>query len=72
MRSITGLRHVSLPAADVVRSSDWHERVLGFVPILMEEEGWDWLCVSGLAVRRTKSWAGCGAEGRRASRGGGL
>ena len=38
MLTITGLHHVSLPAADVVRSSDWYERVLGFVPILMEED----------------------------------
>jgi catechol 2,3-dioxygenase-like lactoylglutathione lyase family enzyme len=37
MPHITGLHHVSLPAADVMRSSDWYERVLGFVPILMEE-----------------------------------
>ena len=36
--NITGLHHVSLPAAEVVRSSDWYERVLGFVPILMEED----------------------------------
>jgi catechol-2,3-dioxygenase len=36
--AITGLHHVSLPAADVERSSDWYERVLGFVPILMEED----------------------------------
>jgi catechol 2,3-dioxygenase-like lactoylglutathione lyase family enzyme len=38
MPEITGLHHVSLPAADVVRSSDWYERVLGFAPILMEED----------------------------------
>jgi hypothetical protein len=37
MRSITGL-HRQPAAADVVRSSDWYERVLGFVPILMEED----------------------------------
>jgi catechol 2,3-dioxygenase-like lactoylglutathione lyase family enzyme len=37
MLTITGLHHVSLPAADVERSSDWHERVPGFVPILMAE-----------------------------------
>jgi catechol 2,3-dioxygenase-like lactoylglutathione lyase family enzyme len=38
MPQITGLHHVSLPTADVARSSDWFERVLGFVPVLMEEE----------------------------------
>jgi catechol 2,3-dioxygenase-like lactoylglutathione lyase family enzyme len=38
MPNITGLHHVSLPAADVARSSDWYERVFGFVPILMEED----------------------------------
>jgi catechol 2,3-dioxygenase-like lactoylglutathione lyase family enzyme len=38
MLTSTGLHHVSLPAAEVVRSSDWYERVLGLVPILMEEE----------------------------------
>ena len=32
MLTITGLHHVSVPAADVVRSSDWYERVLGFAP----------------------------------------
>jgi catechol 2,3-dioxygenase-like lactoylglutathione lyase family enzyme len=38
MPDITGLHHVTLPAADVVRSGDWYERVLGFVPVLMEED----------------------------------
>jgi catechol 2,3-dioxygenase-like lactoylglutathione lyase family enzyme len=38
MPQITGLHHVSLPTADVARSSDWFERVLGFVPVLMEED----------------------------------
>jgi catechol 2,3-dioxygenase-like lactoylglutathione lyase family enzyme len=38
MPHITGLHHVSLPAADVAHSSDWYERVLGFVPVLMEED----------------------------------
>jgi hypothetical protein len=28
MLAITGLHHVSLPAAGVVRGSDWYERVL--------------------------------------------
>jgi hypothetical protein len=38
MLTTAGLHHVSLPAADVVHSSDRHERVPGLAPILMEED----------------------------------
>jgi catechol 2,3-dioxygenase-like lactoylglutathione lyase family enzyme len=35
---ISGLHHVSLPATDVLRSSDWFERVFGFSCVLIREE----------------------------------
>jgi catechol 2,3-dioxygenase-like lactoylglutathione lyase family enzyme len=38
MPDIVGLHHLSLPASDCMRSSDWYERVLGFARVLVEEE----------------------------------
>jgi len=38
MPQISGLHHVSLPATDVLRSSDWFERVFGFRCVLIREE----------------------------------
>ena len=38
MEQISGFHHVTLPAMDVERSSDWYERVFGFECVLMEEE----------------------------------
>ena len=38
MPATTGLHHVSLPAADVVRQSGWHERVPGLRALLMAED----------------------------------
>lgn len=34
---ISGYHHVSLPVPDVLASSDWYERVFGFVRVLIEE-----------------------------------
>jgi catechol 2,3-dioxygenase-like lactoylglutathione lyase family enzyme len=34
---ISGYHHVSLPVADALGSSDWYERVFGFVRVLIEE-----------------------------------
>jgi len=38
MPQISGYHHVSLPAADVLRSGDWYERVFGFSRVLIEED----------------------------------
>lgn len=38
MPQIFGFHHVSLPASDPDRSSDWYERVFGFERLLIEEE----------------------------------
>jgi catechol 2,3-dioxygenase-like lactoylglutathione lyase family enzyme len=38
MAQIRGFRHVSLPASDLDRSSDWYERVFSFRRILIEED----------------------------------
>ena len=38
MPQISGLHHVSLPATDALRSSDWFERVFGFRCVLIREE----------------------------------
>jgi len=38
MPSILGFHHVSLPASDPDRSSDWYERVFGFERVLIEED----------------------------------
>ena len=38
MPNILGFHHVSLPASDPDRSSDWYERVFGFERVLIEEE----------------------------------
>ena len=38
MPQIWGLHHVSVPATDVLRSSDWFEQVFGFSCILIEED----------------------------------
>ncbi len=38
MPDIVGLHHRSLPASDCVISSDWYERVPGFIRVLVEEE----------------------------------
>jgi len=38
MVQISGLHHVSLPASNPERSSDWYERVFGFNRILIEED----------------------------------
>ena len=35
---ITGLHHVCWPTTDVLRSSDWFERVFGFSCVLIREE----------------------------------
>ena len=36
--SVRGVHHVTVPATDVIRSRDWYANVLGFDPILDEEE----------------------------------
>ncbi len=38
MPRISGYHHVSLPAADVLRTGDWYERVFGFARVLIEED----------------------------------
>ena len=38
MTQICGFHHVSLPASDLDRSSDWYERVFGFRRVLIEED----------------------------------
>ena len=38
MAEIAGFHRVCLPAVDVLRSSDWYERVFGFECVLIEEE----------------------------------
>jgi catechol 2,3-dioxygenase-like lactoylglutathione lyase family enzyme len=38
MAQISGFHHVSLPASDLDRSSDWYERVFGFECVLVEED----------------------------------
>jgi catechol 2,3-dioxygenase-like lactoylglutathione lyase family enzyme len=38
MPQISGLHHVTLPATDALRSSDWFERVFGFRCVLIREE----------------------------------
>jgi catechol 2,3-dioxygenase-like lactoylglutathione lyase family enzyme len=38
MAQICGFHHVSLPASDLDRSSDWYERVFGFERVLIEED----------------------------------
>jgi len=38
MPQISGIHHVSLPATDVMRSTDWFERVFGFSCLLIKEE----------------------------------
>ena len=38
MTQICGFHHVSLPASDLDRSSDWYERVFGFQRVLIEED----------------------------------
>jgi catechol 2,3-dioxygenase-like lactoylglutathione lyase family enzyme len=38
MAQICGFHHVSLPASDLDRSGDWHERVFGFQRVLIEED----------------------------------
>jgi len=35
---ILGLHHVTLPATDAIRSSDWFELVFGFSSVLIKEE----------------------------------
>lgn len=48
MSVISGFHHVKLPVADVSRSRDWYERVLGFQVMLeFVDEG----VVTGLALR---------------------
>jgi hypothetical protein len=37
MPSLTGIHHVSVPTSDLLASSDWYERVLGFATLLIEE-----------------------------------
>ena len=34
---MTGIHHVTVPASDLLASSDWYARVLGFETILIEE-----------------------------------
>jgi catechol 2,3-dioxygenase-like lactoylglutathione lyase family enzyme len=38
MAQICGFHHVSLPASDLDRSSDWYERVFSFRRVLIEED----------------------------------
>jgi len=38
MTQICGFHHVSLPASDLDRSSDWYEGVFGFRRVLIEED----------------------------------
>ena len=38
MTRICGFHHVSLPASDLDRSSDWYEHVFGFERVLIEED----------------------------------
>ena len=38
MVQICGFHHVSLPASDLDRSSDWYQRVFGFDCVLIEED----------------------------------
>jgi glyoxylase I family protein len=38
MPQISGYHHVSLPAADVLRTGDWYERVFGFTRVMIEED----------------------------------
>ena len=38
MAQISGFHHVSLPASDLDRSSDWYERVFSFRRVLIEED----------------------------------
>jgi len=53
---ICGFHHVSLPARDLDRSSDWYERVFGFERILIEE---DEACVTMIMLEHPEGMVLC-------------